>query len=43
MHTIDKAKQLIEESITAKPKVGLILGSGLGVLAEEINNPTKIA
>lgn len=39
---IKKATEFIAEKITREPKVGLILGSGLGVLAEEIVNPVKI-
>lgn len=42
MSTIERAKVFIEEKITTKPTVGLILGSGLGVLAEEVENPIKI-
>ncbi len=42
MSKIEIAKAFIEERITSKPKVGLILGSGLGVLADEIQNPVKI-
>lgn len=39
---INEAKTFIEGKITNLPKVGLILGSGLGVLAEEIDHPIKI-
>jgi len=39
---IDEAKQFIEKKMNNKPTIGLILGSGLGVLAEEILNPVKI-
>lgn len=31
------------ESYNGTPKIGLILGSGLGVLADEVNNPTKLS
>lgn len=45
MNYMDKIKASID-SISSKtkfsPKVGLILGSGLGSLAEKINNPTII-
>ncbi|WP_428912219.1 purine-nucleoside phosphorylase [Niallia sp. Krafla_26] len=32
----------ISEKISVQPKVGLILGSGLGILADEIERPVKI-
>lgn len=37
-----KAARYIAEQSSVKPKVGLILGSGLGVLAERINAAEKI-
>jgi purine-nucleoside phosphorylase len=37
---IQDAASFLLKKITKKPKVGLILGSGLGVIAEEIQNPT---
>lgn len=39
---MEKTIAFLEGEITSKPKVGLILGSGLGVLADEIRNPVKI-
>ncbi|MCJ7842390.1 purine-nucleoside phosphorylase [Lederbergia sp. NSJ-179] len=42
MDKIERAKTFLEGKIASKPKVGLILGSGLGVLADEIDNPVKI-
>lgn len=42
MTMIQDAKQYIEDRIKETPKIGLILGSGLGMLADEINNPVKI-
>lgn len=39
---MEEAVQTIEEKIDVKPVVGLILGSGLGDLAEEIESPVKI-
>ncbi|MCQ6274839.1 purine-nucleoside phosphorylase [Bacillus sp. V3B] len=42
---IESAKQTavyISEKLSIQPKVGLILGSGLGVLADEIEQPVKI-
>lgn len=32
----------LKTKINIEPKVGLILGSGLGILADEINEPIKI-
>lgn len=43
MSTILRAKEFIEGETKTKPRIGLILGSGLGVLAEEIENPIKIS
>ncbi len=42
MRDIMNSIKYIEEKITEKPEVGLILGSGLGDLADEIENPVKI-
>ncbi|MCT2537449.1 purine-nucleoside phosphorylase [Aquibacillus koreensis] len=39
---VQEAATFIEKQLDNKPSVGLILGSGLGVLAEEIQNPTTI-
>jgi len=39
---IEETKVYLEGKMPVKPTVGLILGSGLGILAEEIKNPTKI-
>lgn len=39
---VKEASQFIKQQLTGQPGVGLILGSGLGVLAEEIQNPTAI-
>ncbi|RLL46903.1 purine-nucleoside phosphorylase [Oceanobacillus piezotolerans] len=39
---IQKAASMIQGKINVTPKIGLILGSGLGVLADEIENPVKI-
>ncbi|MFQ3542908.1 purine-nucleoside phosphorylase [Halobacillus rhizosphaerae] len=36
------AANFIQKKVNTAPSVGLILGSGLGVLAEEIENPTVI-
>lgn len=39
---IQKAVSFLKEKYGKVPKIGLILGSGLGVLAEEIEQPVKI-
>ncbi|WP_096188545.1 purine-nucleoside phosphorylase [Evansella halocellulosilytica] len=39
---IEEAKSFVLEKVHEKPAIGLILGSGLGVLADEIENATKI-
>jgi purine-nucleoside phosphorylase len=39
---IINASQFLKERINEEPKLGLILGSGLGILADEIENPVKI-
>ncbi|MHC0036048.1 purine-nucleoside phosphorylase [Pseudoneobacillus sp. C159] len=39
---IQNAAQFLKDKYSKTPKIGLILGSGLGVLAEEIINPVKI-
>ncbi|CAH0345617.1 purine-nucleoside phosphorylase [Bacillus sp. CECT 9360] len=39
---LEKAASFIEGKLDGKPEIGLILGSGLGVLADEIENPVKI-
>lgn len=43
MSKILEAKAFIEEKLTEKPTIGLVLGSGLGVLAEEIEEATIIS
>ena len=42
MNQINEAASFIKEKVSELPKVGLILGSGLGMLADEIENPVKI-
>ncbi|GEL76096.1 purine-nucleoside phosphorylase [Tenuibacillus multivorans] len=43
MEQINESKTYIEEQLsTTKPDIGLILGSGLGILADEIENPKVI-
>ncbi|KXZ39662.1 purine-nucleoside phosphorylase [Alkalithermobacter thermoalcaliphilus JW-YL-7 = DSM 7308] len=42
MENIMKAAQFIESKIDVKPEIGLILGSGLGVLADEIEDAKVI-
>lgn len=42
MNKIKESKEYILNLIEEKPDVGLILGSGLGGLADKIENPVKI-
>ncbi len=42
MQNIQEASQYLKEKYGQTPQIGLILGSGLGVLAEEIEEPVKI-
>lgn len=39
---IKEAAQFIEQQLSSKPEIGLILGSGLGVLGDHIENPVVI-
>jgi purine-nucleoside phosphorylase len=39
---IETAAHFLKNKYTGRPKIGLILGSGLGVLADEIKNPVRI-
>lgn len=39
LEDIDQASNYIAERIKTKPKIGLILGSGLGGLADEVSDP----
>jgi len=38
---IDEARDYILEQIAVRPTIGLILGSGLGDLAEAVENPVS--
>jgi purine-nucleoside phosphorylase len=42
MEQINNATTFLQKKVTSKPSIGLILGSGLGVLADEIEAPVKI-
>lgn len=42
LQKIKEAKVYIESKLTEKPVLGLVLGSGLGILAEEIESPVMI-
>lgn len=42
MEKIDQSIKSIQEKTKYMPKIGLILGSGLGVLADQIEDPIKI-
>ncbi|MCM3719685.1 purine-nucleoside phosphorylase [Fictibacillus phosphorivorans] len=39
---LQTSANFIQSKLNASPKIGLILGSGLGILAEEIENPVVI-
>ncbi|MBP3951076.1 purine-nucleoside phosphorylase [Bacillus suaedae] len=39
---ITEAANYLRAKVTSEPSIGLILGSGLGVLADEIENPVKV-
>jgi purine-nucleoside phosphorylase len=39
---MEKAASFIEAKLNGRPEIGLILGSGLGILADEIEDPIKI-
>ncbi|WP_077326800.1 purine-nucleoside phosphorylase [Virgibacillus siamensis] len=39
--SIKEAAAFLNKNLTEKPEIGLILGSGLGVLADEIDNPVS--
>jgi purine-nucleoside phosphorylase len=39
---LQKSAEFIQSKLENTPKIGLILGSGLGILAEEIQNPVVI-
>ena len=43
MNAVQEAKSFIESQISSQPRIGLILGSGLGVLADQIENATIIS
>ena len=43
LHPSQSAKVIAEYAPNIKPKVGLILGSGLGSLADQIDSPIKIS
>ncbi len=42
MEQIQETKQYIQNQLNGVPQIGLILGSGLGVLADQIQEPTVI-
>jgi len=39
---LEEAKQYIQSKHGATPRIGLVLGSGLGVLGEEVEGPTRV-
>lgn len=42
LEKIKEAEDFVKGKMTKTPEIGLILGSGLGILAEEIENPVMI-
>jgi purine-nucleoside phosphorylase len=42
LEQIDQTAGVIRSRISIEPRIGIILGSGLGPLAEGVENPTKI-
>ncbi|KEZ50814.1 purine-nucleoside phosphorylase [Metabacillus indicus] len=42
LQEIKQSAEFMKEKVKNLPEIGLILGSGLGVLADEIENPVKI-
>ncbi|MCK5197390.1 MAG: purine-nucleoside phosphorylase [Spirochaetales bacterium] len=42
MTALKKASDYISEKLNFKPEIGMVLGSGLGVLGDEVENPIKI-
>ncbi|MBU8907844.1 purine-nucleoside phosphorylase [Desertibacillus haloalkaliphilus] len=43
LHAITESVQFIKNQVSISPQIGLILGSGLGELADEIQNPVTIS
>lgn len=42
IHEIDEATSFIRSKVKIEPKIGLVLGSGLGGLADDVKNPVII-
>lgn len=42
LQKLEEAKQYIQSKHGATPRIGLVLGSGLGVLGEEVEQPTRV-
>lgn len=42
LRQIDEAAAFLQRKIAAVPQIGLVLGSGLGILAEEVENAVKV-
>ncbi|MTT31217.1 purine-nucleoside phosphorylase [Terrilactibacillus sp. BCM23-1] len=42
LSTINEAASIVQEKMTVNPKIGLILGSGLGILADELTESVHI-
>ncbi|MEJ2488058.1 MAG: purine-nucleoside phosphorylase, partial [Anaerolineales bacterium] len=42
MEKIDRIAHLVRQKTSQEPEIGMILGSGLGSLADSVSNPDKI-
>ena len=42
MEKIDRIADLVRQKTSHEPKIGMILGSGLGSLADSVINPDKV-
>jgi purine-nucleoside phosphorylase len=42
LNQIDEAADAVRSRLTSQPRIGLILGSGLGELADEVESPIKV-
>jgi purine-nucleoside phosphorylase len=43
LNQIDEAADAVRSRLTSQPRIGLILGSGLGELADEVESPIKVS
>jgi len=42
VESVEKATNYLKEKIGAKPKIGIVLGSGLGIIADSLENPVHM-